>query len=82
MRAFVTQESVNVIAARAAIAAIDDTAGLEESVKRNADARQEFRNSATNRSLKPVDSHANFVMMNTYNPANMLSHPVFARTIF
>jgi len=74
MRAFITQESVNVIAARAAIAALDDTAGLDESVKRNADARQEFRNSATNRSLKPVDSHANFVMMNTYNPANMLSH--------
>ncbi len=43
-------------------------------MKRNADSRQEFRNSATNRSLKPVDSHANFVMMNTYNPANMLIH--------
>jgi histidinol-phosphate aminotransferase len=74
MRAFVTQESVNMIAARAAIAALDDTAGLSESVKRNADSRQEFRNWATNRSLKPVDSHANFVMMNTYNPANMLIH--------
>ena len=74
MRAFVTQESVSVVAARAAIAALDDTAGLSESVKRNADARQAFRNLATTRSLKPVDSHANFVMMNTYNPANMLIH--------
>jgi histidinol-phosphate aminotransferase len=74
MRAFVTQESVNTIAARAAIAALDDTAGLTESVKRNADSRQAFRNLATTRSLKPVDSHTNFVMMNTYNPANMLIH--------
>jgi histidinol-phosphate aminotransferase len=74
MRAFVTQESVNMIAARAAIAALDDTTGLSESVKRNTDSRQEFRNWATNRSLKPVDSHANFVMMNTYNPANILIH--------
>ena len=74
MRAFVTQETVNTIAARAAIAALDDTAGLRESVKRNADSRQAFRNLATTRSLKPVDSHTNFVMMNTYNPANMLIH--------
>jgi histidinol-phosphate aminotransferase len=74
MRAFVTQETVNTIAARAAIAALDDTAGLRESVKRNADSRQAFRNLATTRSLKPVDSHTNFVMMNTYNPANILIH--------
>jgi histidinol-phosphate aminotransferase len=74
MRVFVTQESVNTIAARAAIAALDDTAGLRESVKWNADSRQAFRNLATTRSLKPVDSHTNFVMMNTYNPANMLIH--------
>jgi histidinol-phosphate aminotransferase len=74
MRAFITQESVNIVAARAAIAALDDTAGLDEAVRRNADSRQEFRNWATNRSLKPVDSHSNFVMMNTYNPTNVLSH--------
>lgn len=74
MRALATQENVNTIAVRAAIAALEDTAGLSESVKRNADSRQEFRNWATSRSLKPVDSQANFVMMNTYNPANMLIH--------
>ena len=74
MRTFITQESVNIVAARAAVAALDDPAGLSEAVKRNADSRQEFRNWATNRSLKPVDSHANFVMMNTYKPANMLMH--------
>ncbi len=74
MRTLVTQQSVNIVAARAAIAALDDSSGLAESVKRNADSRQAFRNRATTRSLKPVDSHANFVMMNTYNPANMLIH--------
>jgi histidinol-phosphate aminotransferase len=74
MRSVITQESVNTIAAQTAIAALDDVAGLNESVKRNADSRQAFRNRATSRSLKPVDSHANFVIMNTYNPANMLIH--------
>lgn len=74
MRAFSTQESVNSIAACAAIAALEDTAGLAESVKRNAEARQQFRNRAMSRSLKPVDSQANFVMMETYNPANMIIH--------
>jgi len=74
MRAFCTQESVNTIAARAATAALQDAAGLAESVKKNTDARQEFRNGATLRSLKPVDSQTNFIMMDTYNPANMLIH--------
>jgi histidinol-phosphate aminotransferase len=74
MSAFITQESVNTIAVQAAIAALDDVAGLNVSVMRNADARQELRNWAANRSLKPVDSQASFVIMNTYNPANMLIH--------
>jgi histidinol-phosphate/aromatic aminotransferase/cobyric acid decarboxylase-like protein len=34
------------------------------------DDRQEFFNQAMGRALKPIDSHANFVMMNTYHPAD------------
>ena len=37
-------------------------------MKRNANDRQEFRNSAMVRLLKPIDSHANFVMMDTHHP--------------
>ena len=74
MRACITQQSVNILAVQAAMSALEDTAGLSESVRRNADSRQEFRNWATNRSLKPVDSQTDFVMMNTYNPANMVIH--------
>ena len=74
MRAFSTQDSVNSIAVRAAMAALEDTAGLRDAVKRNTDARQEFRNWAMARSLKPWDSQANFVMMETFNPANLIIH--------
>ena len=33
------------------------------------DDRQEFFNQAMARAVKPIDSHANFVMMNTFHPA-------------
>jgi histidinol-phosphate aminotransferase len=72
MRAFATQDGVSVLAARAAIAALDDTAGVEELVRRNIADRQEFRNKATTRSLKPPDSNTNFVALDTFNPANMV----------
>jgi len=68
MQAFSTRENVNTIVARAAGVALDDTEGVKEFVKRNADDRQEFLNQAMARMLKPIDSHANFVMMNTYHP--------------
>ena len=54
---------------RAAIAALDDQQAVREFVKRNADERQEFFNQAMARMLKPIDSHANFVMINTHHPA-------------
>lgn len=69
MDAFATGENVNTIVARAAGVAVDDTEGVKEFVKRNADDRQEFLNQAMARMLKPIDSHANFVMMNTHHPA-------------
>jgi histidinol-phosphate aminotransferase len=69
MRAHATEQSVSGVAAVAALAALEDTESLRESVKRNANDRQEFRNSAMVRMLKPIDSHANFVMMDTHHPA-------------
>ena len=69
MRKFTTENNVNAVAAQAAAAALDDSNGMNESVQRNANDRQNFFNQAMGRALKPIDSHANFVMMNTYHPA-------------
>jgi histidinol-phosphate aminotransferase len=69
MRKFTTENNVNAVAAQAAAAALDDNNGLNESVQRNANDRQNFFNQAMGRALKPINSHANFVMMNTYHPA-------------
>ena len=69
MNAYMTFNSVNGIVPGTAIAAIDDTASVSEFVRKNADQRQEFFNQAQARMLKPIDSHANFVMMNTHHPA-------------
>jgi histidinol-phosphate aminotransferase len=69
MRTFVTENSINSIATQAAGAALDDTDALHDFVHRNADDRQEFFNQAMARALKPIDSHANFAMMNTFHPA-------------
>src|ERR1051325_2138447 len=58
-------QSVNVVAAKAALAALDDQEHVRLSVTRNIDDRQEFYNQCHARSLRPINSCANFVMMNT-----------------
>jgi histidinol-phosphate aminotransferase len=60
---------INVVAALAAVSALDDTAYVRTCVKRNADSRQEFFNQANARMLRAIDSHANFVMMSAQRPA-------------
>jgi histidinol-phosphate aminotransferase len=70
MGRFASQGNVNGVAIRAALAALDDLDALNECVRRNMDDRQEFFNQAMARALKPIDSHANFVMMNTDHPAD------------
>ncbi len=69
VRQYATEQSVNGVVALTAMAALEDTDGLHDAVKRNADDRQEFRNAAMVRMIKPIDSHANFVMMDTHHPA-------------
>jgi len=70
MRVFATEDSINAVATQAAAAALADSEGLNDSIQRNGNDRQEFFNQAMARSLKPIDSHANFVMMNTFHPAS------------
>jgi histidinol-phosphate aminotransferase len=69
MRRFSTEDNINAIVTKSATAALDDIDGIKEFIQRNANDRQEFFNQAMARALKPIDSHANFVMMNTYHPA-------------
>jgi histidinol-phosphate aminotransferase len=69
MRTFLTEDSLNSIVAEVVGVALDDVKGVEESVSRNRDDRQEFLNRANTRNLKPIDPHANFVMMNVQHPA-------------
>ena len=66
---------VSTVAAVAAVNALADVAHVRLSVKRNADDRQEFFNQANARMLRTVDSHANFVMLDTGRPgAAMVEH--------
>jgi len=62
-------DGVNVVAAKAAMAALDDAEYIRTSVQRNADDRQEFFNQANGRMLRVIDSHTNFAMLNTGRPA-------------
>ena len=64
-----TEDNINAIVTQAAGAALDDTDAINAFIQRNTDDRQEFFNQAMARALKPIDSHANFVMMNTFHPA-------------
>jgi histidinol-phosphate aminotransferase len=59
---------VNVIAARAAIAALEDQAYVKKILTRVADDRQEFYNQANARMLRSLDSLTNFVLLRTAVP--------------
>jgi histidinol-phosphate aminotransferase len=69
LRALQLPDSVNVVAARAAIVAIEDMEHVRASMVRNTDDRQEFFNQGDSRMLRGIDSRANFVMLNTNRPA-------------
>lgn len=69
LRSFQTQDNVNMVAAQAAVAALQDTAEMQAATRRNAADRQEFFVQANRRGLKPVPSYANFAMMDAGQPA-------------
>jgi histidinol-phosphate aminotransferase len=65
LRKRVTLHAVNVVATRAAEAAMADTAAINTAIRTNTDNRQEFYNEATGRRLKPLPSHTNFATFDT-----------------
>jgi histidinol-phosphate aminotransferase len=70
MEAYRTEVDLNGVAVSAAHAALADVASVRHFAKRNADDRQEFFNQAMARMLKPIDSHTNFVMLDTHRFAD------------
>jgi histidinol-phosphate aminotransferase len=70
LRAQQLPNNVNILAVRAAQAALDDSAWVQSCFKKNADDRQEFFNQANARMLRAIDSHANFGMLNVMRPAD------------
>lgn len=72
LRRYATIINLNGMVSVAALAGLRDSDGLRAAIKRNADDRQEFFNQAMARMLKPIDSHANFVMMNAHRPAEQV----------
>ena len=70
IRPAMTQDSINTVAARSAMVALQDTAGVSQFVEQNENDRQEFFNQSSARMLKPIDSHTNFVMLDTHKPAD------------
>ena len=72
IRAFSAINNVNGVVVQAAMVALADKESVKHYVKQNTDDRQEFFNQAMARMLKPIDSHTNFVMMNTNHPAKQV----------
>jgi len=67
--------NLSAVAAVAAMAALQDTDHVRAAFTRNADDRQEFCNQANARMLRTLDSHGNFVLLNTGQPAaEMVAH--------
>jgi histidinol-phosphate aminotransferase len=69
LRAFRSIENQNVAGVRAALAGLEDQEYVRMAIGRNAADRQQFFTQAQGRGLKPIESHANFVMMNASRPA-------------
>lgn len=69
MGSFSNQDNINAMVTQAASVALNDADSTRDFIQRNANDRQEFANQAMARALKPIDSHTNFVMMNTFHPA-------------
>jgi histidinol-phosphate aminotransferase len=66
------ERGVNIVAARSAAAALDDSEYIRLSSRRNANERQEFYNQTNARMLRQVDSLTNFVFTKTGRPSSQV----------
>jgi histidinol-phosphate aminotransferase len=63
MRPFQLLDNLNMVAARAGLAAMSDAAGVREAVRRNALDRAEFLRQASQRGVTAIPSYSNFLMI-------------------
>jgi histidinol-phosphate aminotransferase len=73
---------VNIVAARAAKAAINDQPYVQKILARVADDRQEFYNQANSRMLRSLDSVTNFVMLKTARLGTEVAEQLKEKGIF
>ncbi|HXZ30961.1 MAG TPA: aminotransferase class I/II-fold pyridoxal phosphate-dependent enzyme [Terriglobales bacterium] len=73
LRPHITPISVNAVVIRCAHVALDDTENVQDCVRKNDAVRQEFFAQAAARSLKPINSFANFVMMDVHRPTKQVA---------
>jgi len=66
------ERGVNIVAARSAAAALDDSEYILFSSRRNANERQEYYNQTNARMLRQVDSLTNFVFTKTGRPSSQV----------
>jgi histidinol-phosphate/aromatic aminotransferase/cobyric acid decarboxylase-like protein len=69
MRRYQIQDNVNMVAAQAGLASLQDAAAMHSAARRNTADRQEFFSQAVRRGLKAIPSYANFAMMDAGRPA-------------
>ncbi len=70
MQGHALENAINDVAVVAAMAALDDSASMNDFVARNQNDRQEFFNQALARAVKPIHSDANFIMLNMFHPSD------------
>ncbi|HEY1467429.1 MAG TPA: aminotransferase class I/II-fold pyridoxal phosphate-dependent enzyme, partial [Candidatus Acidoferrum sp.] len=73
--------SVNVVAARTAIAALSDQPYAKKVGSLNSNDRQEFYNQVNARMLRCLDSKTNFVLLKTGRPGNEVAELLRARSV-
>jgi histidinol-phosphate aminotransferase len=66
------ERGINILATRAAAAALNDSDYVRLSSRRNKDERQEFYNQTNARMLRQVDSHTNFVFTKIGLPSSQV----------
>jgi histidinol-phosphate aminotransferase len=72
MRKHRLEDSLNIFVMRCALAGLDDSAGHQLAVQRNAADRDEFMRQASARKLKTIPSSANFFMLHSGQPIRSL----------
>lgn len=72
MEPHITEDSINAIATRVGGAALADSKGTQEAIKKNAAVRQLFLEQAKARNIPAIDSQTNFAMIDTGRPVESI----------